>query len=75
MNIQSKKLLLIEWITALHDSKVLDKLIALQKSKVEDWADKISIDEQEDLEIGLKDFEEGNVIPHSEVKKLYGKFL
>ncbi len=41
----------------------------------EDWYDELSDAEKKSIELGLKDIEEGRVFAHSEVKKLYEKWL
>ncbi|MCY0976137.1 hypothetical protein PGH12_12365 [Chryseobacterium wangxinyae] len=41
----------------------------------EDWYDELSEAEKKSIELGLKDIEEGRVVAHSEVKKLYEKWL
>ncbi len=41
----------------------------------EDWYDELSDAEKKSIELGLKDIEEGRVVAHSEVKKLYEKWL
>lgn len=41
----------------------------------DDWWNEISDAEKKSIELGLKDIEEGKVIAHSEVKKLYEKWL
>lgn len=40
-----------------------------------DWWNKISDAEKESIELGLKDIRNGKVVAHSEVKKLYEKWL
>ncbi|AYN00840.1 DUF2683 family protein [Chryseobacterium sp. 3008163] len=41
----------------------------------EDWYDELSDAEKKSIELGLEDIEEGRVVAHSEVKKLYEKWL
>lgn len=75
MNTYIEKLKLIEWITKIQDSKVIEKLISVHKEYETDWWDEISESERHEIELGLKDFEEGRTVDHSEVKKLYEKYL
>jgi hypothetical protein len=75
MNIQAEKLKLIEWIARIQDSKTLEKLISFHKEYETDWWDEISEFEKKEIELGLKDIEEGRTVDHSEVKKLYEKHL
>ena len=41
----------------------------------EDWYDELSDAEKKSIGLGLEDIEEGRVVAHSEVKKLYEKWL
>ena len=40
-----------------------------------DWFKELSEAEKNSIEMGLKDSSEGKVVPHSEAKKLYEKYL
>ncbi len=40
-----------------------------------DWFNELSEAEKNSIEMGLKDSAEGKVVPHSEAKKLYEKYL
>ncbi|NLL27318.1 MAG: hypothetical protein GX259_00830 [Bacteroidales bacterium] len=73
MDIQAKKYLLIEWITSLSDSSLIDKL--MQIAEKSDWWDEISDEERNSIEKGLKDISDGRVISHSDVMKRYEKYL
>jgi len=75
LNMQNKKLELIQWLSALEDSSILDKIIELRKSEDKDWWNSISEDEKQSIERGLKDAEAGKLNPHSEARKLYEKWL
>ena len=75
MNTYVEKLKLIEWITKIQDSKVIDKLISVHNEFETDWWGQISETERQEIEIGLKDFDEGRTLDHAEVKKLYEKYL
>ena len=77
MNIQAKKLGLIEWIARLNDSSIIEKLTRIhhEYSKTSDWWDEISNYEKESIEKGLKDIEEGRVHSHETAKKIYEKYL
>jgi len=73
MNIQAKKYQLIEWITNIQDTRLIDRLAKLADES--DWWDELSETEKASIERGLKDLEEGRYVDHSEVKKLYEKYL
>lgn len=73
MDILAKKYQLIEWITNISDSNLLDKLIKIAETT--DWWNKISEAERKSIEKGLKDIEENRVFDHSEVRKKYEKYI
>lgn len=47
----------------------------VEESPEEDWYDELSDAEKKSIELGLKDIKKGRVVAHSEVKKLYEKWL
>ncbi len=61
MNIQSEKLGLIEWISKINDSTIIEKLRKIhdEYANAPDWWEEISTDEKESIQRGLKDIEEG----------------
>lgn len=73
MNVQAKKYKLIEWITNIQDTKLIDKLVKIAEDS--DWWDNISKEEKASIERGLKDLDEGRSVDHSKVKKIYEKYL
>jgi hypothetical protein len=77
MNIHIEKLGLIEWITGLNDLAIIEKLkkIQIENAQSSDWWDELSTNEKESIERGMKDIEEGRVIPHETVRKKYEKYL
>jgi hypothetical protein len=76
MNIQSEKLKLIEWLVALQDKAIIEKIKFLRENpNAADWWDTISEAEKESIDRGLKDIENGKTTPHSEIRKKYEKWL
>lgn len=75
LNIQNKKLELIQWLSTVEDSNIIEKIMDLRKAENKDWWDSISQNEKESIESGLKDAEAGKLNPHSEARKLYEKWL
>ena len=73
MNVQAKKYQLIEWITNIQDTKLIDRLVKIADES--DWWDNISEAERSSIERGLKDLDEGRFVDHSEARKLYEKYL
>ncbi len=72
MNIQTEKLKLIEWVSRLQDVDLVEKL---KKIQVQYETKSICKAEWESIERGIKDIEEGKVHEHSEVRKIYEKYL
>jgi len=77
MDIQSEKLSLIEWISRLNDSSVIEKIREIRKeySKSDDWWNSLKKEEIESINRGLKDIEEGRVHSHETSWKIYEKYL
>lgn len=77
MNIQTEKLNLIEWISRLNDSSMIDNLRTIMDnySKSKDWYDDLNDAELESINRGLKDIQEGRLHSHEEAKKIYEKYL
>lgn len=75
INIQNKKIELIQWLSTLNDESIIEKIIKLRDSEKVDWWEELSKEEKDSISKGIKDADSGNTQPHSSVKKLYGKWL
>jgi len=77
MNIQTEKLGLIEWISKLNDSFVIERLREIKDEyfKSNDWWDTIKKEELESINRGLKDFEDDRTHSHESVRKIYERYL
>ena len=75
VNIQNKKLELIQWLSTVEDLAIIEKIIAVRKQESKDWYDSISEREKESIEKGLEDAEAGKLNSHSTARKLYEKWL
>lgn len=75
LNLQNKKLELIQWLSTLENSTTIEKIMDLRKQESKDWWDFISEDEKESIERGLADAEAGKLNPHSKARELYEKWL
>ncbi len=71
LEIQNKKIELIQWLTSLEDVSVIEKILSLRKEQKQDWWDKISAAEKASIEKGIEEANAGNLKPNSEAKKLY----
>lgn len=77
MNLQTEKLGLIEWISKLNDTSIIEKLKSIKEdySKSKDWWDTLKKEELESIERGLKDLAEGKIYAHETARKVYEKYL
>jgi len=74
MDIQAEKLSLIKWLADINEPSVIKRFIDLKKAEETDWWDTLSVDEQADIEEGLRQADAGELIPHSEVMAKYDKW-
>ena len=75
VNIQNAKIDLIQWLTTIEDSSVIQKIMELRNTERKDWWNEISDVEKKSIELGISDADKGNLKPHSEAKKIYEKWL
>ncbi|NDP27088.1 MAG: hypothetical protein GZ087_06650 [Flavobacterium sp.] len=73
--ILNQKLELIQWLSTIEDSSIIEKIMDLRKKESKDWWNSISETEKESIELGLKDAESGKLNPHSKARELYEKWL
>ncbi|HUH73898.1 MAG TPA: hypothetical protein VLZ75_05770 [Chitinophagales bacterium] len=75
IDIQNKKMELIQWLTTLEDTTLIQKILDLKKNETDDWWNKISDTEKQSIEKGISDANEGKIKSNSEAQKIYGKWL
>ena len=77
MNTQTlnKKIELIKWLSTLEDHSIIEKLLKFKKEETKDWWDSISEGEKESIEKGISDADNNKLEPHSNVRKIYEKWL
>jgi predicted transcriptional regulator len=75
LDLLNKKLELIQWLSTVEDSTILEEIMDLRKRQNKDWWNSISENEKEGIEKGLKDAASGKLNPHSSARKLYEKWL
>ena len=68
MNTETVRLKLINWISQLDDEKLLKKIEALRENQKQKWED-LSVTDQEAIEQGLNQLNEGNSLSYSDVRK------
>ncbi len=75
LEIQNKKLELIQWLSTIEDLKFLEKISDLiSREKKKDWWNEISDAEKEAIEKGIAQANAGN-LPHSKAREIYGRWL
>jgi hypothetical protein len=75
INIQNKKIQLIQWLSTLNDESIIEKIMKLKEKEGTDWWNEISNEEKKSIEKGIKDADAGNLKPHSEARNIYAKWL
>lgn len=74
MDIQAEKLELIRWLADIDEPSIIKRFIALKKKQQSDWWDNINADEKSEIEEGLAQADNGEVVPHEEVMAKYQKW-
>ena len=75
LSVLNKKIELIQWLSSIEDSSIIEKIMELKKKESKDWWNSISDDEKQSIEKGIQDADAGKLKPHSEARKLYEKWL
>lgn len=74
LQIQNKKLELIQWLSTIEDLNILDKISdMISRERKKDWWDYISEAEKRSIEKGIAQADAGKLNPHSKARKIYGK--
>jgi len=74
-DLQQRKIELIQWLSVVEDSSVLDKVAVLKQNEQSDFWDHLSDAERDSIDLGLADANAGNLRPHSAAKAIYEKSL
>ena len=75
LNLQNKKLELIQWLSSIEDSTIIEKIMELRREESKDWWNSIAESEKEAIECGIQDANDGKLNPHSKARKIYEKWL
>ena len=74
LQIQNKKLELIQWLSTIEDLNFLEKISEfISRENKKDWADQISDTERQSIEKGIAQADAGKLNPHSKAREIYGK--
>ena len=74
MNIEAKKLELMHLLLQTQKESILAKLKRVFDEEQEDWWSEMSKEEQQEIEIGLGQADEGNYIANETVMKRFDKW-
>ena len=67
MNLETRKINLINWISTIQEDSILEKVEEIQKEKT-DWWDTISDKDKKAINEGLDQLDRGEHLTHSEVR-------
>ncbi len=74
LQIQNKKLELIQWLSTIEDLNFLEKISEfISREDKKDWADQISDTERQSIEKGIAQADAGKLNPHSKAREIYRK--
>ena len=74
MGHEAIKLELIEWLNKLEDEETINylKIVKDSNDSQGDWWYDLTDEQKSGIERGLRDIDEGRVIPHDTIKQKYG---
>ncbi len=75
IDLQNKKIELIQWLSTLNDESIIEKIMKLRETEKKDWWEEISKEERKSIDKGIQDADSGKLKSHSEARKLYEKWL
>ncbi len=67
MDVNTKKLDLIEWLLNLKDEATLEKVYSLKNDTTKDWYNELPEAAKKSIKQGQKEAREGKVTPHDQV--------
>lgn len=73
--ILDKKIELIQWLSSLEDTVIIEKLFQFRRTETKDWWESIQEEERISIMKGIEDAENNKLNPHSSARKLYEKWL
>ena len=73
MNLATRKYNLIQELTTI-DESLLEKLEQFLKAHKKDWSDELSTEEQDEIEIGIKQAENDEFVSHETVMNTISKW-
>ncbi|ARN78740.1 hypothetical protein BST97_12465 [Nonlabens spongiae] len=74
-DLNSEKVSLIQWLAAVNDQDIIDRLIAIREQDSSVDVKGISSTERKSIEKGIAQAQNGRLNPNSKAKEIYGKWL
>jgi hypothetical protein len=75
LSLEHKKIELIQWLSTLNDTSLIDQLMKLRDKEKAEWWNEISADEKASIEKGIQDASHKKLTSHAKVKGIYEKWL
>ncbi|WP_184544546.1 hypothetical protein [Mucilaginibacter sp. FT3.2] len=74
MNIQAEKLDILQTIIGTNDESLIMDVKAFLSNRKTDWFDELNDEQQKDVLEGIAQADRGEIVPHDEVLKIFGKW-
>ncbi len=71
MDIQATKLQLIELLLRTEKKEILDSLLSVFKDNQADWWDELSVEEQNEIQVGIEQIDKQQLVDHEQVMKKF----
>ncbi|MBN1924555.1 MAG: hypothetical protein JW798_01860, partial [Prolixibacteraceae bacterium] len=68
INLDTRKINLINWISSIEDADIIDKMEKLKKEKT-DWWDTLKSEDKQAIEEGIAQLDRGEFLSHSQVRE------
>lgn len=75
LNIQTRKLELIQWLSSLNDVSIIEKITAIRIDETKDWWHTILELEKQSIDNGIEDADNGKLNTHAQARKLYDQWF
>lgn len=74
MNIQLEKLELIKKVLETNDESIIESIKSIFKKEKKDWWDDLTDEQKADIELGIEQFKNGDVVSYESVMKKHLDF-
>ena len=75
INLQTKKLDLIQWLSTIENPTIIEKILAIRANEREDWWANLSALEKESINKGIEDADAENQKDHDQALGFGGQFM